>query len=144
MPRCDARTSLIRIVPVHRGVACLYHAVDLSTSSAREPNNLTSSPSLKTPHYAHSTQTDLLDLCNQTTKQQNNMETISNIASTATTTVSNLIYSNQDAATKTNETAGKEPVSGLTGKGTVNDPYDQGNSGESYCRCIGKVCEAQC
>jgi len=56
------------------------------------------------------------------------METISNIASTATTTVSNLIYGNQDAAAKTNETAGKEPVSGLTGKGTVNDPYDQGNS----------------
>ncbi|KAF3009882.1 hypothetical protein E8E13_010765 [Curvularia kusanoi] len=56
------------------------------------------------------------------------METISNIASTATSTVSNLIYGNQDAATKTNETAGKEPVSGQTGKGTVDDPYDQGNS----------------
>ena len=58
------------------------------------------------------------------------METISNIASTATSTVSNLIYGNQDAATKTNETAGKEPVSGQTGKGTVDEPYDQGNSGE--------------
>jgi hypothetical protein len=58
------------------------------------------------------------------------METISNIASTATSTVSNLIYGNQDTATKTNETAGKEPVSGLTGKGTVDEPYDQGNSGE--------------
>lgn len=58
------------------------------------------------------------------------METISNIASTATSTVSNLIYGNQDAATKTNETAGKEPVSGQTGKGTIDEPYDQGNSGE--------------
>ncbi|KAJ4370157.1 hypothetical protein N0V86_008893 [Didymella sp. IMI 355093] len=56
------------------------------------------------------------------------METISNIASTATSTVSNLIYGNQDTATKTNETAGKEPVSGQTGKGTVDEPYDQGNS----------------
>ncbi|KAJ4993233.1 hypothetical protein SVAN01_01208 [Stagonosporopsis vannaccii] len=56
------------------------------------------------------------------------METISNIASTATSTVSNLIYGNQDPATKTNETAGKEPVSGQIGKGTVDEPYDQGNS----------------
>ncbi|KAH6625441.1 hypothetical protein C7974DRAFT_396096 [Boeremia exigua] len=55
------------------------------------------------------------------------METISNIASTATTTVSNLIYGSPDAA-KTNETAGKEPVSGVTGKGTADEPYDQGNS----------------
>jgi hypothetical protein len=60
------------------------------------------------------------------------METISNIASTATSTVSNLIYGNQDTATKTNETAGKEPVSGQTGKGTVDEPYDQGNSGEFH------------
>ena len=58
------------------------------------------------------------------------METISNIASTATSTVSNLIYGNQDTTSKTNETAGKEPVSGQTGKGTVDEPYDQGNSGE--------------
>lgn len=58
------------------------------------------------------------------------METISNIASTATSTVSNLIYGNQDTATKTNETVGKEPVSGQTGKGTIDEPYDQGNSGE--------------
>lgn len=58
------------------------------------------------------------------------METISNIASTATSTVSNLIYGSQDTATKTNETAGKEPVSGQTGKGTVDEPYDLGNSGE--------------
>ena len=72
------------------------------------------------------------------------METISNIASTATTTVSNLIYGNQDAATKTNETAGKEPVSGLTGKGTVNDPYDQGNSGKSDRRRIRDIFKAQC
>jgi len=58
------------------------------------------------------------------------METISNIASTATSTVSNLIYGNQDTATKTNETAGKEPVSGELGKGTVTEPFDQGNDCE--------------
>lgn len=57
------------------------------------------------------------------------METISNIASTATTTVSNLIYGDQ---TKKNETAGKEPVSGLEGKGTATEPYDQGNAGEHW------------
>lgn len=53
------------------------------------------------------------------------METISNIASTATNTVSNLIYGDQ---TKNNETAGKEPVSGKEGKGTAAEPFDQGNA----------------
>lgn len=53
------------------------------------------------------------------------METISNIASTATNTVSSLIYGDQ---TKKNETAGTEPVSGKEGKGTVTEPYDQGNA----------------
>ncbi|KAJ4366681.1 hypothetical protein N0V95_000008 [Ascochyta clinopodiicola] len=57
------------------------------------------------------------------------METISNIVNTATTTVSNAIYgAPSEETTKHNETAGQEPVSGQTGKGTVNDPYDQGNS----------------
>jgi len=50
------------------------------------------------------------------------METISNIASNATTTVSTLIYGEQN-----NETAGKEPVSGHQGQGTATDPYDHGN-----------------
>lgn len=71
------------------------------------------------------------------------METISNIASTATSTVSNLIYGNQDAATKTNETAGKEPVSGQIGKGTVDEPYDQGNSGKLESRRNRGVCKAR-
>ena len=31
--------------------------------------------------------------------------------------------------TTRNETAGSEPVSGLQGKGTVTEPFDQGNSG---------------
>lgn len=53
------------------------------------------------------------------------METISNIATTATTTVSSLIYGDQ---TKKNETAGTEPVSGKEGKGTATEPYDQGNA----------------
>lgn len=56
------------------------------------------------------------------------METISNIASTATTTVSNLIYGDQ---TKNNETAGQEPISGEEGKGTATEPFDKGNAGES-------------
>ena len=71
------------------------------------------------------------------------METISNIASTATTTVSNLIYGDQtknnEAASKetvpgdqtmNNETASKEPVSGEQGKGTATEPFDQGNARE--------------
>ncbi|KAF9692768.1 hypothetical protein EKO04_009116 [Ascochyta lentis] len=57
------------------------------------------------------------------------METISNIVNSATSTVSNAIYgAPSDETTKHNETAGKEPVSGQTGKGTVDEPYDQGNS----------------
>jgi hypothetical protein len=54
------------------------------------------------------------------------METITNAASTVTSTVSSLIYG-QPA--KENETGGKEPVSGEQGKGTINEPFDQGNSG---------------
>jgi len=53
------------------------------------------------------------------------METITNVASTAATTVSNLIYGQPE---KKNETAGEEPISGQQGKGTVNEPYDQGNA----------------
>lgn len=55
------------------------------------------------------------------------METISNIASSATNTVSTLIYGDQ---TKNNETAGKEPISGEEGKGTATEPFDKGNAGE--------------
>lgn len=72
------------------------------------------------------------------------METLSNIASTATSTVSNLIYGNQDTATTTNETAGKEPVSGQTGKGTVEEPYDQGNSGEYSFWDQKPACKGTC
>lgn len=65
------------------------------------------------------------------------METITNIASTAASTASKLIYGEQpkdteaktDVETKTanNETGGKEPLSGEQGKGTAAEPYDQGN-----------------
>ncbi|KAH9866182.1 hypothetical protein J1614_008747 [Plenodomus biglobosus] len=65
------------------------------------------------------------------------METITNIASTAASTASKLIYGEQpkdteaktDLETKTanNETGGKEPLSGEQGKGTAAEPYDQGN-----------------
>jgi hypothetical protein len=53
------------------------------------------------------------------------METITNLASTATTAASKLIYGDQ---TQNNETAGKEPVSGEQGSGTAADPYDKGNA----------------
>lgn len=33
-----------------------------------------------------------------------------------------------------NETAGKEPVSGVLGKGTATEPFDQGNEGKFWRR----------
>lgn len=66
------------------------------------------------------------------------METITNAASTVTSTVSNLIYGQPakegETTTSTNETGGKEPLSGEQGKGTVNEPFDQGNSGARLLR----------
>ena len=57
------------------------------------------------------------------------METITNIASTAATTASKLIYGDTTTTTTTqNETAGKEPISGAQGKGTATEPFDKGNS----------------
>jgi hypothetical protein len=60
-----------------------------------------------------------------------NMETITNAASTVTSTVSNLIYGQpaKENETANNETGGQEPLSGTQGKGTVNEPFDQGNAG---------------
>jgi len=61
------------------------------------------------------------------------METITNLASNAAGAASKLIYGDQTKAdeavdqTKNNETAGKEPISGEQGQGTVTQPYDQGN-----------------
>ena len=53
------------------------------------------------------------------------METISSVVNTA----SKAIWGEQTANTTTaNETAGQEPVSGLQGKGTIDEPYDQGNA----------------
>ena len=54
------------------------------------------------------------------------METISNVVSTA----SKVIWGEQNTTTA-NETAGTEPASGLQGKGTVDEPYDQGNSSKA-------------
>jgi hypothetical protein len=66
------------------------------------------------------------------------METITNLANTAVGTASKLIYGDQTTkteeavdATKNNETAGKEPVSGVEGKGTATQPFDQGNARKS-------------
>lgn len=64
------------------------------------------------------------------------METITNAATSVVNTASNLIYgqpakdAETSATTSSNETGGKEPISGEQGKGTVNEPFDQGNSGE--------------
>lgn len=58
------------------------------------------------------------------------METISNVVSSVSGTVTKAIYGEQP--TTSNETAGSEPVSGLQGKGTATDPYDQGNSGTMF------------
>jgi hypothetical protein len=51
------------------------------------------------------------------------METISSIANTA----SKAIWGEQ-TPTQQNETGGIEPISGEKGKGTPNEPYDQGNT----------------
>ncbi|KAH7380326.1 hypothetical protein DE146DRAFT_729634 [Phaeosphaeria sp. MPI-PUGE-AT-0046c] len=57
------------------------------------------------------------------------METITNAATAVTSTVSGLIYGQpKEGETATNETGGKEPLSGAQGKGTANDPFDQGNA----------------
>lgn len=55
------------------------------------------------------------------------METITSAATNAATAASKAIWGEQ-TATQQNETGGKEPISGETGKGTPNEPYDQGNS----------------
>jgi hypothetical protein len=64
------------------------------------------------------------------------METINNVTSAA----SKLIWgegAQADTRTSTNETGGTEPVSGLQGKGTVDEPFDKGNSGRlGYSRLI--------
>jgi hypothetical protein len=67
------------------------------------------------------------------------METITNLANTAVGTATKLIYGDQTEkntkdvvdTTKNNETAGKEPISGVEGKGTATQPFDQGNAGKS-------------
>jgi hypothetical protein len=67
------------------------------------------------------------------------METITNAASTVTSTVSNLIYGApaKDTETAYNETAGKEPLSGEQGKGTATEPFDKGNAGKQTRRGRG-------
>jgi hypothetical protein len=53
------------------------------------------------------------------------MESVKNVVNTATET----IWGKNDAAQRTahNETAGQEPVSGRTGAGNVDEPFDKGN-----------------
>ncbi|KAF2686756.1 hypothetical protein K458DRAFT_363052 [Lentithecium fluviatile CBS 122367] len=53
------------------------------------------------------------------------METVTNAVNAA----SKAIWGEQNPNTTTdNETAGQEPISGLQGKGSVNEPFDQGNA----------------
>ena len=55
------------------------------------------------------------------------METINNVITTA----SKAIWGQEPSTTQGNETAGEEPVSGVQGKGDLNEPFDKGN--ESKC-----------
>lgn len=60
------------------------------------------------------------------------METITNVASNVVTTASKAIWGEQKpAAAMDNETAGQEPVNGVQGKGTPEEPFDQGNARKS-------------
>jgi len=54
------------------------------------------------------------------------METINNVVQAA----SKAIYGDSTTTTQGNETGGQEPISGQQGKGTVNEPYDQGNAAD--------------
>ena len=55
------------------------------------------------------------------------METINNVVAAASKT----IWGETDTQkTEHNETGGQEPVSGQQGKGTPNEPFDQGNAGK--------------
>lgn len=56
------------------------------------------------------------------------METITNAVSNTISTANKAIFGEQNTATQNNETGGQEPVSGHQGKGTANEPFDQGNS----------------
>ncbi|KAF2203237.1 hypothetical protein GQ43DRAFT_430076 [Delitschia confertaspora ATCC 74209] len=55
------------------------------------------------------------------------MDTASNIASAAANTASKIIWGDKNQETQRNETGGQEPISGQQGKGTIDEPYDQGN-----------------
>ena len=55
------------------------------------------------------------------------MEAINNAAAAA----SRAIWGEQPSTTQTNETSGTEPISGVQGKGDLNEPFDKGN--ESKC-----------
>lgn len=52
------------------------------------------------------------------------METISNVASAA----SRAIFGDNSSEDKTQKQSGTEPVSGITGAGTADEPYDAGNN----------------
>jgi len=61
------------------------------------------------------------------------METITNVVNSVSQTATKAIWGEQNNETTGNETAGNEPVSGVQGKGTATEPYDQGNSGMTPC-----------
>ena len=57
------------------------------------------------------------------------METIKNVAASAVNTANTYIYGNTaQPEAQASPQSGTEPISGETGKGTVEDPYDRGNT----------------
>ncbi len=71
------------------------------------------------------------------------METMTNLASAASNTVSRAIWGEQESipdATKTNETRGEEPLSGKTGNVAAGEPYDMGNSGGGFLDSYSSRC----
>ncbi|KAF2122939.1 hypothetical protein BDV96DRAFT_11820 [Lophiotrema nucula] len=69
------------------------------------------------------------------------MESITNAASSVATTVSKTIWGEQNPQNPTpgNETAGQEPISGLEGKGTATEPFDQGNAETATSSSVPKL-----
>lgn len=66
------------------------------------------------------------------------METVNHTVTQIVSVASNAIWGeNSTEKNQTNVPHGEEPISGVQGKGVVNDPYDAGNrDGTSDCLTI--------
>jgi hypothetical protein len=60
------------------------------------------------------------------------MDTVNNVINSASSAISG--KNNAEQRTTNNETAGQEPVSGVTGSGSADKPFDQGNAAGSEQR----------